>query len=182
MSVMLLWIVVARTRTAGWMMVVLAVLFSGCWSAPAGTAQPRDGRAGLQLTGGVAGRQLAVSDGSPRLTVGDCDPDATGDDDVCVIARSIDGELVVLVVENPDMLVTGASLPVADPGCGARCDDITDVAVVDLQVGTDPRIRAQGGRLDVDEVTPHVRYVGGLRLSFATGSLTGSFDLVPRSD
>ena len=179
---MLLWAPAARLRVTWWTVVVLGVFVTGCWPAPEGTVQPRDGRSGLHITGSVAGGQLAVSDGSPRLTVGDCDPDATGDDDVCAIARSIDGELVVLVVENPDVLATGSSLPVADPGCGSRCDDVTDVAVVDLQLGTDPRMRARGGRLEVDEVTPKARYVGELRLSFSTGSVAGSFDVVPRSD
>lgn len=158
------------------------MLTAGCWSTPEGTVQPRDGRAGLQLTGSIGGRQLAVSDGSPDLRVGDCDPDVAGDDDVCAIAKDIDGQLVVLVFENPDVLRPGATLPVADPGCGDRCDDVTDAAVVDLQLGTGPRMRADGGRLNVTEVTPFAHYVGDLRLTTSSGSVSGSFDLVPRSD
>jgi hypothetical protein len=173
---------VARARAAGWLMIVLAVWVSGCWPTPAESTQPRDGRSGLQLTGSIAGRQLALSDGSPQLTVGDCDPDASGDSDVCAIGETIDGELVVLVLENPDVLAAGTTLPVVDPGCGARCDQISDAAVVDLQVGTGRRMRAHGGRLELDEVTPFSRYAGDVRLSFAAGSVTGSFDLVPRSD
>jgi len=165
-----------------WLVVVLAVLTAGCWSTPEGTVLPRDGRAGLQLTGSIEGRQLAVSDGSPDLRVGDCDPDVTGDDDVCAVAEDINGQLVVLVFENPDVLTPGATLPVADPGCGDRCDDVTDTAVVDLQLGTRPRMRADGGRLNITEVTPFARYAGDLRLTTSSGSVSGSFDLVPRSD
>jgi len=168
-------------RAAGRCLLV-AVLLSGCWSTPAETVQPRDGRAGLQLTGTVAGRQLAVNDGAPDLTVGDCDPDVGADQDVCAIASGIGGELVVLVFENPDVLQPATTVPVADPGCGQRCDDVRDVAVVDLQLGTGPRMRARGGRLVLDEVTPFSRYSGDMRLSFAEGSATASFDLVPRSD
>lgn len=158
------------------------VFTAGCWSVPEGTVQPRNGRAGLQLAGSIGGRQLAVSDGSPDLRIGDCDPDVTGDDDVCAIAEDIDGQLVVLVFENPDVLQPATTVPVADPGCGQRCDDVRDVAVVDLQLGTGPRMRARGGRLVLDEVTPFSRYSGDMRLSFAEGSATASFDLVPRSD
>lgn len=165
-----------------WSLVLLAVLVAGCWSAPEGTVQPRDGRAGLQLTGTVEGRQLAISDGSPELRVGDCDPDVTGDDDICAIAKDIDGQLVVLVFENPDVLVADATLPVADPGCGARCDEVTGTAVIDLQLGTGPRLRADGGRLQISEVTPFARYAGEVRLTLPSGSVSGSFDLVPRRD
>lgn len=167
---------------ASWIVPLLAVLVSGCWSAPAQTVQPRDGRAGLQLTGSVANRQLAVSDGAPRLTVGDCDPDATGDSDVCVIADDIDGQLVVLVFENPDVLESGASLPVVDPPCADGCDDVTDGAVVDLQLGTARRLRARDGRLELRTVEPFGHYVGELRLDLPSGSVSGSFDVVPRSD
>lgn len=173
---------VARVRATGWLVVVLAVWVSGCWPAPAERTQPRDGGSGLQLTGTIVGRQLAVSDGVPRLTVGDCDPDASGDNDVCAIGASIDGELVVLVFENPDVLEAGATLPVTDPGCGTRCDEVSGTAVIDLQLGTARRLRARGGHLDVTEVTPFSRYAGEVRLSFADGSVSGSFDLVPRSD
>ena len=161
---------------------VLVVLLAGCWSAPAQTVQPREGRAGLQLAGSVEGRQLAVSDGSPQLNVGDCDPDATGDADVCVIAEDIDGQLVVLVFENPDVLQSGASLAVVDPACTDGCDDVADGVVVDLQVGTGQRLRARGGRVDVRRVEPFSSYVGDLRLDLASGSVSGSFDVIPRRD
>lgn len=160
----------------------LAVLAAGCWSSTAETAQPRDGRSGLQLTGTIAGRQLAVSDGAPQLNVGDCDPDVGGDSDVCVIADDIDGQLVVLVIENPDVLRAPATLPVVDPPCGDACDDVTDGVVVDVQLGTDSRVRARGGRVDLTVVQPFVRYAGDVRLRLPSGSLSGTFDLVPLDD
>jgi hypothetical protein len=172
---------VARACALAWL-VILSAFLTGCWSTPVDTVQPREGRAGLQLTGSIAGRQLVVSDGAPDLNVGDCDPDASGDRDVCAIGTNIDGELVVVVFENPDALSAGVSLPVADPGCGARCDHVTDVAVVDLQLGTRPRLRADGGRVEITQLTPFARYAGELRSTFASGAVAGSFDLVPRRD
>src|SRR5690606_21823455 len=80
-----------RARSRVPLVVVAAALLAGCWSAPPQTVQPRDGRAGLHLTGTVAGRQLAVSDGAPDLNVGDCDPDVTGDADVCAIGADVGG-------------------------------------------------------------------------------------------
>lgn len=160
----------------------LAVLTAGCWPTPAQTPQPRDGRSGLQLTGTVAGRQLAVSDGAPELTVGDCDPGTGGDTDICAIADDIDGQLVVLVIENPDVLRAPATLPVVDPACGDACDDVTEGVVIDVQLGTDPRVRARGGRLELTVVEPFVRYAGDMRLQLPSGSLSGSFDLVPVDD
>lgn len=171
----------ARARAVG-RLLILSVFVAGCWSTPPGTVQPRDGRAGLQLTGTVAGRQLVVSDGAPDLHIGDCDPDVTADSDVCAIATDVEGELVVVVFENPDVLAAGASLPVADPGCAARCDDVTDVAVVDLQLGTRPRLRATRGRVEISELVPFSRYAGELRLTLPSGAVSGWFDLVPRRD
>ena len=152
------------------------------WPTSQGVATPRDGRAGLKLTGSIDGRHVAVSDGAPELRVGDCDPDVTGDADVCAIADDIDGRLVVLVIENPDVQAPGVSLPIADPGCGDACDDVDDVAVVDLQLDTRPRLRADGGRLEITTLIPFSRYVGDVRLTTSSGSVSGSFDLVPRPD
>jgi hypothetical protein len=180
MTTMLLWSGAARVRAG--LAVALAVLLAGCWSAPAQTVQPRDGRAGLQLSGTVGNRQLAVSDGSPDLNVGDCDPAAGGDRDVCIIADDIDGQLVVVVFENPDVLRSGADLPVTDPVCSTGCDEVTDGAVVDLQIGTGERQRARGGRLVLSEVEPFRSYVGEMRLDLGSGSVAGSFDVIPRPD
>ncbi len=144
--------------------------------------QPRQGRAGLQLAGTAGGRQLAVSDGAPRLVVGDCDPDPVGDADVCVIADDIDGQLVVVVFENPDVLRAPATVPIVDPGCGGACDRVSDGAVVDLQLGTGPRVRARGGSVVLETVQPFAHYAGELRLELPSGAASGTFDVVPRSD
>ena len=177
---MLLWSGVARVRAG--VVVALAVLLSGCWSAPAQTVQPRDGRAGLQLSGTVGNRQLAVSDGSPDLNAGDCDPAGGGDRDMCIIADDIDGQLVVVVFENPDVLRAGADLPVVDPACSGGCDGVTEGGVVDLQLATGERQRAGGGRVVLTEVERFRRYVGELRLDLGSGTVSGSFDVIPRRD
>ncbi|HWB71994.1 MAG TPA: hypothetical protein VG452_07235 [Egibacteraceae bacterium] len=163
-----------------------AVLAAACGTGPAPDAagQPRDGRAGLQLTGTVGGRQVAVSDGAPRLIVGDCDPQDGPDDDVCLVSRDIDGTLVRLLIENPEVLEAGASVPVADVDCPPRaCDALTDVAVVELQVGVGEQTRrATGGLVTTSVVQPRLRYAGTLTLEFPDGRLAGGFDVVPRSD
>lgn len=175
-----------RSAIAGgrvpWLVLLLAVWAAGCWPAPGRTVQPRDGRAGLQLSGSVADRQLAVSDGAPQLVVGDCDPDAAGDADLCAIAEDIDGQLVVLVFENPDVLRAPATLPVVDPGCDEHCDDVTGGVVVDLQLGTGARMRARSGRVVLAVVQPFARYAGEVRLTLPSGSVAGTFDLVPHED
>ena len=163
--------------------VVLLLLVAGC-GVPQGQSaaiQPRDGRAGIQLSGTVDGRQVAVADGLPRLVVDDCDPQR-GDRDVCVISRTIDGRLFVLVLENPGVLQSGADLRIADPDCGDEraCDEVADVAVVDVQLDTGERVRATDGRLQLDVVEPHLRYAGSLTLRLPHGTLSGVLDVVPR--
>lgn len=165
-------------------MVAATAIVSGCGgSASLGQAvQPRDGRAGLQVTGQLDGRQLSVSQGAPELVVGDCDPGSERDTDVCAISATVDGTLFVLVIENPAALQAGESLPVATPDCPpAACDDVTDVAIIDVQTGTGPRQRATGGQLEIETVEPFQRYVGRAQLEFPDGSLSTSFDLIPRS-
>lgn len=160
---------------------VLAVLLSavacGTGEQPQ-TPQPRDGRAGLQLSGTVDGRQVAVSDGSPGLVVGDCDGAPR---DLCAVSRDLRGGPVVVTVRNPDALVAGTALPVQDSDCAARsCDAITGAAVVDVRLGEGPAQRATGGRLELTVVEEGRRYAGRLRLELPGGSLSGHFDLVPR--
>lgn len=169
------------------LVVLLAVLLTGCGAEPVGTGpsavRPRDGRSGLQLTGVIAGQQIAVSDGLPRLEANDCDPGDGPDQDVCVISRTIDGTLFVLVFENPAVLRPG-TLPVA-PGDCARpedCDRVTDTAVIDVQIGVSGRTRARGGSLTLTFVEPGQRYVGSLSLQLPNGRLDGSFDLIPRPE
>lgn len=162
---------------------LVVLLASACGARPGESAalQLRDGRAGVQLSGTVDGRQIVVSDGLPRLVVNDCDPQV-GDDDVCVITRTIDGRLFVIAFENPAVLETGASLPVGDPACGDErtCDEVTDVALVDVQLDTGERVRATGGRVDVRVVEPLLRYAVDVTLTLPDGRLSGDLDVVPQ--
>ena len=172
-----------------WLGAVIGALLlaSGCGEAASlGQAvQPRDGRAGLQVTGQLGGRQLSLSQGAPQLVVGDCDPGAgvESDNDVCAITADVDGTLFVLSLENPAVLEPGASLPIGDPDCvPAECDEVTDVAIVDVQSGIGDRRRATDGLLEIETVEPFQRYVGRAELDFPNGSLSAEFDLVPRAD
>lgn len=159
------------------------LLLAGCGGAqPLGSVQPRDGRSGLQLTGTLDGRQVTVADGLPDLQVANCNPNAGPGEDVCAISRTIDGAVFVLVIDNPAALEEGRVLDVADPGCATACEDVDDVAVVDVQVHGGARQRAIGGRLELTVVDPPARYAGRLSLQLPGGRLTGSFDLVPRPD
>lgn len=145
------------------------------------TPQPRDGRAGLQLSGTVAGSQVAVSDGSPDLTVGDCAVVGGAAVDLCVASRDLRGGPVVLTVRNPAALVEGVTVPVEDSDCdGPACDAVTDVAIVDVALGDAVRRRAVGGRLEITVADEGARYAGSLHLDLVDGDLSGHFDLVPR--
>jgi hypothetical protein len=161
-----------------------AALLSGCAATSATTVQPRDGRSGLQGTGTVAGRQVAVTGGLPELLVGDCDPMDGADDDVCFLTDTIDGRSFVLTVENPAVLAEGAVLDVVDPVCAPRsgCDDVTDGAVVSVKLGTDAPLRATGGTLRLSRVEPFANYVGRVNLTLPDGSFSGTFDVVPRPE
>lgn len=160
-----------------------ALLLSGCGRGGA-TQQPRDGRAGLQASGTLEGRQVAVSDGGPNLVIDDCDPPDGLDDDVCAQARDLDGDLFVLVFENPDVLITGADLAVGgDCADTVACDAVRDVAVVRVQSGTGERVAATAGELRLTLVEPgRRRFVGSFRLELPGGNVSGSFDLVPRPE
>lgn len=163
---------------------LLALSLTGCGVAESGAQQqPRDGRAGLLLTGTAEGRQIAVRDGAPRLVVGDCDPTSPPDDDVCAISQTVGGELFVLSFENPDVLQEGADLDVADSDCdGPSCDEVADFAVVDVQFGGGDRIRATRGEVRVRSGQAFLHYAGTVRLELPSGRLSGDFDLVPRED
>lgn len=147
------------------------------------TPQPRDGRAGLQLSGTVAGAQVAVNDGLPDLVVGDCTVAGGAQEDLCVASRDLRGEAVVLAIRNPAVLAEGETIPVEDHGCrGRRCDDVTDAVVVDVLLGEDLRQRAAGGMLAMTVVEESERYAGRVRLDLPRGVLSGFFDVVPRPD
>lgn len=161
-----------------------AALLAGCTSSSATVVQPRDGRSGLQGTGTLDGRQVAVAQGLPELVVGDCDPIDGDDADVCIISDTVDGRTFVLTVENPDVLESGADLPVGAPECATpeACDQVTDVAIISLKLGTDDAVRATGGRLRVERVEPFANYVGEVSLELPGGRFSGSFDVVPRPE
>jgi hypothetical protein len=169
--------------------ITAVALLSGCWPS-GGTSGLSSGLPGLRLAGTLEGRQVAVNDGLPRLQYGDCDPMDGADADLCVISRSIDGRLFVLVAENPAVLAptsggSGPGLAVRDPGCATpqACDDVADAAVVDVQLDTGQRRRAVDGTLALSLVEPLLRYAGELTVHLPDGGrLSGQFDLVPTPD
>jgi hypothetical protein len=121
---------------------------------------------------------VVVSDGAPRLFLGDCQPATGPSEDVCFISRDLDGGLFVLLLRNPDALAADVTLPVEDPGC-VDCDDVTGVAVVDVRLGEGGLLRATGGSLTLRTVQPALHYVGRVRLELAAGQLSGDFDVTP---
>lgn len=162
----------------------VALLAAACTAGARDQPPPRDGRSGLQGSGTIDGRQVAVGRGLPELVVGDCDPADGRDDDVCIITDTIDGRLLVLTIENPAVLVEGETLPVVDVPCATSqaCDAVTEGVVVSVKLDTDAPVRATGGTLRLDRVEPFRNYAGAVSLQLPDGSFTGDFDVVPRPD
>jgi hypothetical protein len=172
----------------GVLVAAATLLLGGCGTGGGGSGvaalRPSDGRSGLYVSGTVAGRQLALTDGAPVLITGDCDLADGRDDDVCFVSRDIDGTFVRIVFENPGVLEPGTTVPVVDEACATRgCDDVTAGAVVRVQVGAtaDPA-RARGGSVRLDTVEPGQRYAGSLTLELPDGRLAGDFNVVPRPE
>lgn len=153
---------------------VLALVLLGCASPNVPQRQPEAVDDGVQATGRLDGRRVAISDGAPETNLTDCDPGGLPDDDVCWIARTIDGVTVAFVVENPAVLAADETVRVRDGDCDT-CDDVRDHAVVDLRVdGTQQR--ATSGRLAVQQVGE--RYAADFEVRFVSGdALTGSFNI-----
>ncbi len=129
---------------------------------------------GVQATGRIGGARVAISDGGPETLIGDCDPGDGADEDVCWIARTIDGLTIAFVIENPAALVAGETLPVRADRC-TDCDDVTDHAVVDLRINGDQR-RASSGQLVVTQAGP--RYAASFRVGFDdSDELIGDFNI-----
>jgi len=131
---------------------------------------------GIQATGTLDGARVAISRGNPTVVVGDCDANDGLDEDLCILARTIDGLSVNVVVENPAVLVPGEVVEIV-ASCVGACDDVTDGAVVDVRIGGDSR-RAERGSLTVGEAGP--RYIADFDIRLVGGDrLIGTFDVVP---
>lgn len=164
-------------RRLGPLLAGLALL-TGCAEGDVVQRQAQTGDDGIQATGVLDGRRVAISTGDPQVVWGDCDPVDGLDRDLCVVGRTIDGVTLSVVIENPEALVAGESLPVRGDACEAvACDAVTDHAVVDLRVEGGQR-RATGGRIVASAVDERV--AADLDLRFPNGDrLTGGFDVAP---
>lgn len=167
---------------AGVLLVWLAVV-TGCAEAANPQRQPVAPDDGIQATGRLDGQRIAISDGEPEVTTGACGAAATGDD-LCIVARTIDGAEVGLVVENPAVIGSASPVPVAADGCsGAACDGVRGRAVVGVSL--DGRVRAAtGGRLTpTPEAGPDASgrgYAAEFDLRLDGGDrLVGSFNVRP---
>ncbi|MGI9016507.1 MAG: hypothetical protein ACR2HR_05275 [Euzebya sp.] len=162
------------------------LLLSACGSTPGDVLpDPRDGRSGIRLSGTLQDRQVAFSDGLPELNFGDCDLNTGNDRDFCIITRDINGELIVIVFENPDALMQGERLAVADVDCAdpPACDQVTEAALIDVQVGVTDRVRAVSGQVTMEVIEPLRRYRGDFDIRLPDGSaLSATFDVVPRPE
>lgn len=156
----------------------LGLVMAACGSAEQPQRQAVAADDGVQATGRLGGQRVAISDGEPAVTSGDCDPADGADDDLCLTARTIDGLEVTVVIENPAVLVDGETVPVRADGCaGAACDGVDEVAVVDVLTSGD-RTRASGGRLAVRGTG--TRVAADFTLSLPGGDqLIGSFNVAP---
>lgn len=152
------------------------VLLAGCVGGEEVQRQPVSREDGLQATGLLDGRRVAISRGQPVVVDGDCDPNDGLDDDLCMLVRTLDGIQLNLVIENPAVLVAGRTLDVRERDC-ATCDDVSDVVVLDVRVDGDQR-RVEGGMLEVRAAGD--RYAADFDLNLPGGDrLTGSFDVLP---
>ncbi|HEX9765551.1 MAG TPA: hypothetical protein VGA36_02235 [Nitriliruptorales bacterium] len=154
--------------------VALALAFAGCADAEVSQRQPASTVDGLQATGQLDGHRVAVSDGEPEVALGDCDAPDGGDEDLCIVARTIDGSTLALVIENPGGLEVRKGVGVRM--CAGPCDGAGGVVVEVRLDGT--AHRATGGSFDIDQVGP--RWAMSFQLRFGTaGNLTGELDVRP---
>lgn len=157
------------------MALLLAVLVVSCVDPEVAQRQPVSMADGLQVTGQLDGHRLAVSDGEPEVALGDCDAPDGVDEDLCIVARTIDGATLSLVIENPALLVEGESFAVSS--CEGHCDDHVAGVVIEVRLDGTTR-RASGGAVDV--ITTGSRWAAEFRARFGAGdSLAGSFDVRP---
>lgn len=162
----------------------LAMLLAGCGASPMSPMpEPREGRSGLQLSGMFAGRQIAVSDGLPRLLIGECSVRHGIPAEVCFASRNIDGALVVIGIANPEAIAANGRMDAARARCTTTpgCGEVSDHALVFVRVDEETR-QATGGSVSISDLAAGSRYVGELRLDVGGERLTGSFDVVPRPE
>lgn len=163
---------------------VLALLAGGavgCEDAedgpsPTDVVQPASRDEGIQATGTLDGQRVAISRGRPTVVVGDCDANDGLDRDLCIVARTINGRGVTLVIENPAVLVPGETIT-AGTACSGGCDDVTDGVVAEFRIDGEAR-PVQRGSLTVAEAGP--RWIADFDLVLPGGDrLIGTFDVAP---
>lgn len=155
---------------------VAALLSSACGDGVTSERPVQATNDGVQMSGRIGGANLSVSFGDPDFLITDCEVDDVIDGDWCLVARSIDGAQVTLVIENPAIFVPGEKLSVGFDRC-TGCDDVQDHAVVDLEVGG-VRRRAVGGTIEVIEASP--RYAMAFNLRFDDGgTISGECNVRP---
>lgn len=151
-----------------------AVGLVGCGEGQAEHRQAEAVDDGVQVTGVLDGSRVAVSQGVPDVLFGDCDPGDGLDEDVCWVARTIDGLSIAFVVENPAVLVAGEVVEVVPDAC-RKCDEVTEGVVVDVRVDGEQR-RATAGRIEVREVGE--RIAADIEVRWPDGDhLVGSFNV-----
>lgn len=165
-------------RTLTTLLVLLCLAAAGCAEEEA-QRDPVGPDDGLQVAGQVFNKRYAVSDGEPEVVFGDCDAVDGRDQDLCIIARTLDGQNFGIVFENPEAFRPGESLPVTDLACVAeQCDDHRDSLLIEVRVDGRP-LEATGGNVTIAEAGPP-RWSGELVVRFADGGgLSGTFNVRP---
>ena len=167
-----------RRRLVAVLLVAVSLAAVGCAEEEA-QRDPVGPDDGLQVTGQLLGRRFAVSDGEPEVVVGDCDPADGHDEDVCIIARTLDGQNFGIVIENPAALVVGEAVPVSQFACVAEvCDAHLDSVLLQVRIDGRP-LDATGGTVTATIVGPP-RWAASFSVRFVDGGgLSGSFDVRP---
>jgi hypothetical protein len=163
------------------LLALAALALAGC-STTGSAESPRDGRAGVQMSGRLATTgSVAVSDGRPELLEGDCERVTGVPADICFVTRGIGGTIYVLGFGNLDGLPRGERVEVTSRPCTSAdaCAQVTDGAVVLLAVDGDLH-RPDAGTLLLRRAERDERYVGRLQLSVDSGRVSADFDVVPR--
>lgn len=157
------------------------LVLAGCESGdevqtPVDAVQPESRDEGIQATGQFDGARVAISRANPTVVVGDCDANDGLDEDLCILARTIDGVSITLVIENPAVLRPGESVDAGASCAATDCDGVSDGAVVELRIEGE-RIPVTRGTLQVEEAGP--RWVADFELFVPDGRLNGTFDVAP---